>query len=207
MIILWPPPRSVIFLCQGYVECRSETSPSLPMSITARPPSWTRSCASATSSAPDQEVQERVMDSNDLERERGITITSKNFSVTYKDTRINLIDTPGPRRFRRRGGAGPEDGRRGAAAGGRLRGPHAPDPLRPAEGHAAEPQAGGRHQQGGPARRPARRGAGRDLQPLPGTRGQRRPAGFPRRLRGRARRLGRGGTGGRAEGPVPRCWT
>ena len=42
-----------------------------------------------------QEVQERVMDSNDLERERGITITSKNFSVTYEDTRINLIDTPG----------------------------------------------------------------------------------------------------------------
>jgi GTP-binding protein len=42
-----------------------------------------------------QAVQERIMDSNDLERERGITITSKNFSVTYKDTRINLIDTPG----------------------------------------------------------------------------------------------------------------
>jgi len=42
-----------------------------------------------------QEVQDRVLDSNDLERERGITITSKNFSITYKDTRINLIDTPG----------------------------------------------------------------------------------------------------------------
>lgn len=42
-----------------------------------------------------QEVQERVMDSGDLERERGITITSKNFAVKYKDTRINLIDTPG----------------------------------------------------------------------------------------------------------------
>jgi len=42
-----------------------------------------------------QEVQERIMDSNDLERERGITITSKNFSVTYENTRINLIDTPG----------------------------------------------------------------------------------------------------------------
>ncbi len=42
-----------------------------------------------------QEVQERVMDSNDLERERGITITSKNFAIHYKDTRINLIDTPG----------------------------------------------------------------------------------------------------------------
>ena len=43
----------------------------------------------------DQQVRERVMDSNDLERERGITIISKNFSVTYGDTRINLIDTPG----------------------------------------------------------------------------------------------------------------
>ncbi len=42
-----------------------------------------------------QEVQERVMDSNDLERERGITITSKNFAILYNDTRINLIDTPG----------------------------------------------------------------------------------------------------------------
>ena len=36
-----------------------------------------------------------VMDSNDLERERGITILSKNTSVTYKSTRINIIDTPG----------------------------------------------------------------------------------------------------------------
>ncbi len=42
-----------------------------------------------------QEVQERVMDSNDLERERGITITSKNFAIMYNGTRINLIDTPG----------------------------------------------------------------------------------------------------------------
>ncbi|MBQ1881605.1 MAG: GTP-binding protein, partial [Lachnospiraceae bacterium] len=42
-----------------------------------------------------QEVVERVMDSNDLERERGITILSKNTSVLYKDIRINIIDTPG----------------------------------------------------------------------------------------------------------------
>ncbi len=42
-----------------------------------------------------QEVVERVMDSNDLERERGITILSKNTSVQYKNTRINIIDTPG----------------------------------------------------------------------------------------------------------------
>ena len=42
-----------------------------------------------------QEVQDRVMDSNDIERERGITILSKNTAVYYKDTKINIIDTPG----------------------------------------------------------------------------------------------------------------
>ena len=41
------------------------------------------------------QVQDRVMDSNDLERERGITILSKNTSVHYKDTKINIVDTPG----------------------------------------------------------------------------------------------------------------
>ena len=40
-------------------------------------------------------VQDRVMDSNDLERERGITILSKNTSVHYKDIKINIVDTPG----------------------------------------------------------------------------------------------------------------
>ena len=40
-------------------------------------------------------VEERVMDSNDLERERGITILSKNTSIHYKDTKINIVDTPG----------------------------------------------------------------------------------------------------------------
>ncbi len=42
-----------------------------------------------------QEVAERVMDSNDIERERGITILSKNTAVFYKDTKINIVDTPG----------------------------------------------------------------------------------------------------------------
>lgn len=42
-----------------------------------------------------QEVKDRVMDSGDIERERGITILSKNTSVTYKDIKINIIDTPG----------------------------------------------------------------------------------------------------------------
>lgn len=42
-----------------------------------------------------QQVEERVMDSNDIERERGITILSKNTAVYYKGTKINIIDTPG----------------------------------------------------------------------------------------------------------------
>ncbi len=42
-----------------------------------------------------QETGELLMDNNDLERERGITILAKNISVTYKDTKINVIDTPG----------------------------------------------------------------------------------------------------------------
>lgn len=42
-----------------------------------------------------QEVAERVMDSNDIERERGITILSKNTAVTYKNVKINIVDTPG----------------------------------------------------------------------------------------------------------------
>src|ERR1035437_9264899 len=42
-----------------------------------------------------QQVQERVMDSNDLERERGITILAKNTAVEYKGVKINIVDTPG----------------------------------------------------------------------------------------------------------------
>src|ERR1700710_1790074 len=42
-----------------------------------------------------QRVEERAMDSNDLERERGITILAKCTSVQWKDTRINIVDTPG----------------------------------------------------------------------------------------------------------------
>src|SRR5574344_771092 len=42
-----------------------------------------------------EEVAERVMDSNDIERERGITILAKTTAINYKDTRINILDTPG----------------------------------------------------------------------------------------------------------------
>ena len=43
----------------------------------------------------DRMTGELIMDNNDLERERGITIVSKNVSVSYKGTKINIIDTPG----------------------------------------------------------------------------------------------------------------
>jgi GTP-binding protein len=42
-----------------------------------------------------QQVEERVMDSNPLERERGITILAKNTAVTWRGTKINIVDTPG----------------------------------------------------------------------------------------------------------------
>ena len=42
-----------------------------------------------------QTVVDRVMDSNDLERERGITITAKNTAIQYGDVKINIVDTPG----------------------------------------------------------------------------------------------------------------
>ncbi|MDP6034316.1 MAG: GTP-binding protein, partial [Candidatus Marinimicrobia bacterium] len=42
-----------------------------------------------------QKVEERVMDSMDLEKERGITITAKNTAIQYKDVKINIMDTPG----------------------------------------------------------------------------------------------------------------
>ena len=63
---------------------------------------------------------ERIMDSNDLERERGITILSKNTAVVYGGTRINIVDTTGPRGLWRRGGAHPPDGGRRASARGRV---------------------------------------------------------------------------------------
>src|SRR5260370_19665967 len=44
-------------------------------------------------------IIERVMDSNDLERERGITILAKNTALFFHDTKINIVDTPGPSDF------------------------------------------------------------------------------------------------------------
>ena len=74
-----------------------------------------------------KQTGELILDNNDLERERGITILSKNVSVIYKDYKINIaFDTPG-RRFRRRGRARAEHVRR-RTAGRRLRRASCPRP-------------------------------------------------------------------------------
>jgi len=69
-----------------------------------------------------QEVVDRVMDSNDLEREKGITILAKNTSVRFGKYKINIVDTPATR-LRGRGRAHAQDGRWRAAARRCQRGP------------------------------------------------------------------------------------
>src|SRR5436305_15288629 len=61
-----------------------------------------------------QQVAERAMDRNDLERERGITILAKCTSVLWRDTRINIVETPGPADF------GGDGGRSRGMGGGGL---------------------------------------------------------------------------------------
>ena len=84
-----------------------------------------------------QDVDERVMDSMDLERESGITILAKNTAVRYGDVKLNIVDTPGHADFGGEVERGAGDGRRRAAARRRRRGPAAPDALRAAQGARA----------------------------------------------------------------------
>ena len=57
--------------------------------------SSTRSLKQSNTFGEREEVQDRVMDSGDIEKERGITISAKNCAFVYKDTKFNLLDTPG----------------------------------------------------------------------------------------------------------------
>ncbi len=67
-----------------------------------------------------QNVQDRVMDSNDLERERGITILAKNTSAIYHGVKINIVDTPGHADFGGEVERVFKDGKRRFAAGRRF---------------------------------------------------------------------------------------
>ena len=147
-----------------------------------------------------QRVAERALDSNDLERERGITILAKVTSILWHDTRINIVDTPGHADF------GGEVERILNMVDGALvlvdaaEGPLPQTKFVVVEGAQGRPQAHRRHQQGRPAGCAA--GAGRE-------RGV-RPVRRARRERGAARlsdplRLGQGRLDGRlarrSEGP------
>ena len=100
-----------------------------------------------------EKVAERVMDTNDLEKERGITILAKNCAVEWKGTHINIVDTPGHADF------GGEVERVLSMVDSVLLlvdavgGPDAADPLRDQEGAGARPEADRRRQQGRPPRR------------------------------------------------------
>jgi orotidine 5'-phosphate decarboxylase subfamily 1 len=103
--------------------------------------------------AAHQQLEERVMDSNDLEKERGITILAKNCAIQYEGTHINIVDTPGHADF------GGEVERVLSMVDGVLllvdavEGPDAADALRHAQGAGPGPEAHRRDQQGRPAGR------------------------------------------------------
>ena len=116
--------------------------------------------------AKHQHVGERMMDSNDLERERGITILAKNCSIRYGDTKINIVDTPGHADF-----GGEVERVLGMVDGVLLlvdavEGPMPQTRFVTHEGAAAGPAADRRRQQGRPARRAARVGRQPDLRAL-----------------------------------------
>ena len=136
-----------------------------------------------------EELTDRVMDSTDLEKEKGITILAKNLSVVWNGVTLNIVDTPGPRRLRRRGRAGADDGRRRDAARRRVRGAAPADPLRAPQGARRRPARDRRDQQDRPARRPHRSRARRGLRAVHGPRRQGPPARLPDRVLLGTRRL------------------
>ena len=164
---------------------------SSPTSTTARRPSSTRSCGRPAPSAPTKRVTDRVMDSNDLEREKGITILAKNTSVLWDGVTLNIVDTPGHADF------GGEVERALTMVDGIVllvdaaEGPLPADPVRAPQGaglrHAGDPG----HQQGRPSRRPCRRGRRRGVRAVHGPRRQRRASSTSRSCTARAATAGR----------------
>ena len=130
-----------------------------------------------------QRVVERAMDSNDLERERGITILAKAASVQWKDTRINIVDTPGHADF------GGEVERILNMVDGALvlvdaaEGPLPQTKFVVSKALKDGAEAHRRHQQGRPLRRAPGRSHQRSVRPVRGARRQRGAARFPDSLR------------------------
>ncbi len=149
--------------------------------------------------AKHQHIAERVMDSNDIERERGITILAKNCSIDYDGHHINIVDTPGHADF-----GGEVERVLGMVDGVLLlvdavEGPDAADALRHDEGAAAGPEAHRGRQQGGSPGRASRMGGQPDIRTLRQARRKRRAARLSGRLRLRAERLGHARRQGRQE--------
>ena len=88
-----------------------------------------------------QQTGDLILDNNELERERGITILSKNVSINYKGIKINVIDTPGHSDF-----GGEVERVLNMADGRRIRGTHATDQIRAAESTGNRTQARRRRQ-------------------------------------------------------------
>ena len=151
-----------------------------------------------------QDVNERVMDSMDLEREKGITILAKNTSVAYGDVKINIIDTPGHADF------GGEVERGLSMVDGVLllvdasEGPLPQTRFVLRKALEAKPAGGARRQQGRPGRRPHRRGGARGGGAVPRPRGRHRPARLPDRLLRVPRGQGVARAPGRRRGPARR---
>ena len=154
-----------------------------------------------------QRVAERAMDSNDLERERGITILAKVTSLDWHDTRINIVDTPGHADF-----GGEVERILNMVDGAMVLVDAAEGPL-PQTKFVVSQGAQGRlpadrgHQQGRPAGRAATAGGERGLRPVRRARRHRGAARFSDALRLGQGRLD-GGDAPRAEGPAwRRCST
>ena len=149
------------------------------------------------------------MDTNDLERERGITILAKNCSIRYHDTQINIVDTPGHADF-----GGEVERVLGMVDGVLLlvdavEGPMPQTRFVTLKALQARARADRRRQQGRPPRRAAGVGRQPDVRALRQARRDRGPARFPRRLRVGAERLGdarrQGREGACARRPTRRC--
>ena len=135
-----------------------------------------------------QKTDERMMDSMDLEREKGITIRAKNAAFQYNGYHVNIVDTPGHADF-----GGEVERIMGMIDGVLLvvdshDGPQGADQVRAQEGHGARGQGHRGHQQDRPRERPAAQGARHGFRAVHGTGRERRAARFPGHLRQRPRR-------------------